>query len=463
MDSFLKKVKDSINFANFDHILVGFSGGADSTALLYSLKQISKEMPFNLRAVHFEHGIRGETSLNDLKWAKDFCYQNEISFSSFNLDVLSNIRKGEGIEEAARRLRLEEWFKLAKQIKTAIALGQHLDDKIENFFIRLLRGSNASGLTSLKSSVFIKNVQFIRPLINCSKNEVITFLSKSGITFVTDETNHESVYRRNIIRNGLLPEIYEKFPNSKKALTASINAISADADFIDLTAKNEFSKIKNSEYIDLDFLKNLHDAVLIRVLRLWLSMSLKEEYVPSLSFFKRVKKALSLIDLTSEKLIPLTGIEFYISIKNNKFSIKNKLTKQQSNKTIIWNWKENSVIRYGNYELTAQILKKDFNIKSLNNRNEFFVFDTENLPQALYLRRKKDGDRLTPFGSDKNIRLKKILKNKKIDTEARIELPILTMPDDKILWVPYTIRSNFAAIKDTTSEITLFEISQVEF
>ncbi len=463
MDSFLKKVKDSINFANFDHILVGFSGGADSTALLYSLKQISKEMAFNLRAVHFEHGIRGETSLNDLKWAENFCHENKISFSSFNLNVLSNIQKGEGVEEAARRLRLEQWFALANSAKTAIALGQHLDDKIENFFIRLLRGSNTSGLTSLKSSVFIKNVHFIRPLINCSKDEVITYLFKNGISFITDETNHESIYRRNIIRNKLLPEIYERFPNSKKALTASINTISTDADFIDLTAKNEFSKIKNSEYIDLDFLKNLHDAVLIRVLRLWLSMSLREEYVPSLSFFKRVKKELSLIDLPSERLIPLTGMEFYISIKNNKFSIKNKLIKQQSNKTVIWNWKENSVIRYGNYELSAKTANKDFNIKLLNNRNEIAVFCAEDLPQSLHLRRKKDGDRLMPFGSDKNIRLKKILKNKKIDTEARIELPILTMPDDKILWVPYTIRSNFATIKDNTSEITLFEISQVEF
>jgi len=461
MHQFLEKITDTINFNNFEDVFVGFSGGPDSTALLYSLKQISREMKFNLQAVHFEHGIRGESSLSDLRWAENFCHENKISFLSFRLDVLNNMRKGEGVEEAARRLRLEQWFKLGKNDKTAIALGQHLDDKIENFFIRLFRGSNTSGLTSLKHSVCMNNVYFIRPLLNFSKDEIISYLFENKISFVTDETNHESIYRRNIIRNEILPAVYKKIPTSKKALTTSINALSIDAEFIDLTAKNEFDKIKDIQILELEFLKSLHESVLIRLLRLWISTVLKCDYVPSSSFFRRFKKELSKIE-PSERLIPLTGIAFYVSMKNGTISIKDKPVKRHLDKTVRWNWRENSIIKFGNYELKAKIIKNEFDVKILTNKNEIAVFDIEDLPKNLLLRTKNDGDRLTPFRSETSVRLKKILKNKKIDTEKRPELPILTMTDDNILWVPYVIRSNFATIKETTPEIVLFEISQLK-
>ncbi len=119
-------------------VFVGFSGGADSTALLLLLSQAGQAVT----AVHFQHGIRGAAAEADAVWCEQFCLARNIRFVRENLAVPSNRFRGESVEEAARRLRLEAWRRLADADGDVVFLAHHADDALEDLLLRLARGGS---------------------------------------------------------------------------------------------------------------------------------------------------------------------------------------------------------------------------------------------------------------------------------------------------------------------------------
>ena len=93
-------------------IFCSLSGGADSLALLLFLDSQKEQAGFVLEAVHFEHGFRGRASIADAEFCKRLCAQRNIPCALFRIDVPHNKLRGEGDEEAARRIRLEYWRKI---------------------------------------------------------------------------------------------------------------------------------------------------------------------------------------------------------------------------------------------------------------------------------------------------------------------------------------------------------------
>ena len=147
--------------------LVGFSGGADGTALLLGMHQANTGV---FTAVHFHHGLRGAEADADEAWCRTFCATRSIPFISKHLDVPYNTRRGESCEEAARRLRLEAWQALS-QGKKPILLAHHADDAIEELFLRLARGSNTSALVPLKPVRKLHGLTILRPLLSFRKRK----------------------------------------------------------------------------------------------------------------------------------------------------------------------------------------------------------------------------------------------------------------------------------------------------
>ena len=149
-------------------MLCGFSGGADSTAALVVAARLQQECGFSLTAVHFNHQLRKEADYEE-EWCRNFASSLGVDFISMKLDVphLEN-----GMENAARQARLAAWKILSSQhSNAAVITGHHADDMCENLFLRIFRGSNASGLAGLRSTSTVENVKFIRPLLGVTKSE----------------------------------------------------------------------------------------------------------------------------------------------------------------------------------------------------------------------------------------------------------------------------------------------------
>jgi tRNA(Ile)-lysidine synthase len=184
-----------------DTIIIGLSGGPDSVFLLHMLYELRKELPITLIAAHLNHGWR-EDAHNDLLFCEHLCKTLEIPFESAHAHDLPVTAHNNGsLEDLGRTLRRSYFATLKEKYHaTAIALGHHRDDQIETFFIRLTRGASLMGLGCMKPS----HNGYIRPLLETSKKDIITYLADHAISYQIDSTNESPHFLRNRIRT-LLP------------------------------------------------------------------------------------------------------------------------------------------------------------------------------------------------------------------------------------------------------------------
>ena len=146
-----------------DTVLVGFSGGADSTALLQLLWNYGRQVPLQLEAVHVNHGIRGAEALRDQQFCEQFCQERNISFTVVQEDVPAQAaRDGLSLEEAGRNARRRVFGHLAEKCQASvIALAHHQRDQAETMLFRLMRGTGLRGLCGMRPV----NGNYIRPLL----------------------------------------------------------------------------------------------------------------------------------------------------------------------------------------------------------------------------------------------------------------------------------------------------------
>lgn len=200
-------------------IVVGFSGGPDSVALCSVLKQLEDQYDFKVEAVHLNHQLRGIMSMEDENFCDLFGDMMDIPMHIFRADVSLYSKQNKlSLEEAGRHLRYEH-FKTFDDDKTLIALGHHKNDLVETMFLNMVRGTGLKGLCGIPT----KRDNIIRPLIQCSKEEIIAYLDEQHLSYRIDETNMETDYTRNKVRIDCIPyiesEINNQFVNNMARLS----------------------------------------------------------------------------------------------------------------------------------------------------------------------------------------------------------------------------------------------------
>ena len=248
-------------------VLVCVSGGADSMCLLEALLEISGERGFTVSAVHYNHGLRGEESLRDESFVRDYCRMRGVTLYSGSGDVKGYARShGVGIEEAARDLRYEFFYDIAVKIgATRIATAHTADDNAETIIMNLARGSGAKGLSGIPPERPIfqymeettptggtiptgettptggtqkRSLTVIRPMLRASRDDVLLFISNRGIPYVEDSTNCLDVYTRNMIRHKVIPVMKEINPRFIDAIKAVSELSRADEEYLSGLADN---------------------------------------------------------------------------------------------------------------------------------------------------------------------------------------------------------------------------------
>ncbi len=219
------------------HMLVAFSGGADSTALLHlvnSLCSAQRQMP-RITALHVNHGIRGTEAQRDAQFCRRFCEAFDISFVLFEADAPTEARERHiTLEEAARdiRYRLITQYLTEHPDITAVLMAHHADDQAETVLFRLLRGTSLRGLAGIPETRSItvsdnnsqpsRSVPLIRPLLAFSKADLCAYLEEQSLSYVTDSTNAANDASRNLLRNDLIPtalKINSAFPDALRRLS----------------------------------------------------------------------------------------------------------------------------------------------------------------------------------------------------------------------------------------------------
>ena len=195
-------------------MLAAVSGGADSVCLLAVLHVLAPELSFSLEAVHVEHGIRGEESLQDCAYVEKLCGELGVRLTVRHIHVPELARKsGRTEEEEARIQRYRIFEETAEQCGAQrVAVAHHLGDQAETVLWNLIRGSGLRGLRGILPVRPLRDGQaasplVVRPLLETSREEIEQYLETRGLSYRTDRTNLDKTVTRNKIRHDILPDL----------------------------------------------------------------------------------------------------------------------------------------------------------------------------------------------------------------------------------------------------------------
>lgn len=225
--------------AGVGSVLLGISGGADSTALLLALL----EARVKVRCIHCNFHLRGEESIRDQRHVETLCLRHDVPLEIVHFETIGYASSHNvSIEMACRDLRYGVFREIMKRENLQrIAVAHNSDDNAETLLLNLFRGAGVKGLRGMK----VDTGEIIRPLLSVSRREIEEYLKEKDETFVTDSTNLDSEYKRNFIRNRLLPEIESRWPGIRTTLSRVMENMAMEEKALDVFEENLLSGVGN--------------------------------------------------------------------------------------------------------------------------------------------------------------------------------------------------------------------------
>lgn len=259
-------------------VLVAFSGGPDSTALLHTLAAL---VPGRVHALHVDHGL-GAGSAAMAAGAVELAARCGVGVEVVRAGVDSDLIRAKGIEAAAREARYGALDEAVERIGAPVcALGHTADDRAETVLMNLMRGTGLTGLAAMRP----RRGRYVRPLLDLRRVDTVAYCAAAGLAPVADPSNDDPRIWRNRVRSELLPLLESLRPGAVGRIAAAAGRLEADADLLDELAAAEAGSwvLSGAEVVtfDLDRLGGLPRAVGVRVVRSALAPLLAGSMAPA--------------------------------------------------------------------------------------------------------------------------------------------------------------------------------------
>ena len=439
-----------------DCVIVGVSGGADSVCLLFVLMELQKSMGFRLVVVHVNHGLRGESAARDELFVKQICEKYDLSFVSYfdKVELLAKKWK-QSTEEAGRNFRRECFEKTMKEMGgTKIALAHHKNDNVETMFMNLARGTGLKGL----GGIVPVQGYFIRPLLCVERKEIEEYLHKNKIAYCVDETNTSDDYTRNKIRHNILSYAQAEINHGAIAHTAR-----AAGELRELSAY----LAKEAEALCAQAEKTERGLRLPVVLLEQVPTPVREMAVHSL--LTEVSGCSR--DMTKEHVTAVSGLCRQQSGKQVALpygmTAKREfdflvIEQERQPETGLWVPAACKVEVPGEYRISPKGDTLTFRCFSYEKNGEIPKnkytkwFDYDKIKGALYLRLRKDGDRMGMVQGSKSV--KQLYMEHKIEKEERGR-SLLLAAEAQVPWIPGVRACDNYRIDDKTKTILEVRLS----
>ncbi|MCM1114380.1 MAG: tRNA lysidine(34) synthetase TilS [Clostridium sp.] len=399
-----------------DTVVVGVSGGADSMLLLHYLIHIKDSMNLHLIAAHIEHGIRGQESVDDAAFVKDFCEGNGIAFHQLSIDAVGEAHNHSmGVEEYSRKKRYEFFNSISCD---KIATAHNLSDNIETLLMRLARGTGLKGVCGIPPV----RGKIIRPLIEINSDDIRNYCDTNHIAYRVDSTNCSDDYSRNYVRNQLVPAFQKQYPEFESAVSKFIADATEDYNFINACAEDCYNEI----CIDSQLLKS-------RLINC--DIALQKRII--LKYFSGFGIHLDRLHLNEViKLICRNG---KCQIRENHFAVSN-----------------GKYLRYACFgsdnacdNIEFKFVTKILNIGEFIKDNVDFYCDYDKIVGEITVRSKQSGDTISPANRNCTKPLKKFFNELRIPIEKRNNIPVICDSDGIIGIAGYAINERVKTDKNT--------------
>ncbi len=432
--------------ADGDRVLVGCSGGIDSATLLYVLNEVRKEIPFDLGVAHINHLLRNLESERDENFVRHIALKYGLPFYRERADVKGYAAaRGLSLQHAGRDIRYRFLNETADgEGYTRIATAHNLDDQIETFILRLIKGSGIRGLSSIPPT----RDRIIRPFLNVYRSEIASFAESCSIAFVEDSSNEKTIYERNYIRHRIMPlfeEINGAFREKIASLLGDINRVNSIFDQEKESFMRHVQHKGKDIAVPLKRFSRLDEEVRYRVMA-----DIFAHFAPS---FVPLREHIRLVEniLSSEK--PNLRVDLPSGLKAKRVYENLIFTTRPAREAS----REITEVRDGASRISR--LDIDIHVKTLKKppasfpKNPYTAFFDADRCDRLTVRTFRPGDRFCPLGMAQSVKLKDFFISRKIPLEARKNIPLLLSGDDIIWVVGYRIDERYKVTPDSVNVV----------
>ena len=403
-------------------ILLAFSGGPDSSALLSMLKRSCDINGAPLFAAHVDHLIRKEEHQRDLDFCKRTAESLGVELFTLTADIPATSQKtGESLELAARRVRYDFFNKIMKEKGIPIlATAHNADDNLETLLLNLTRGCGLRGLCGIPPCRETDGGKIVRPILEMTKSDILNYCEENGVKYVFDSTNAVADCSRNILRLNVLPELKKICGSASENASRTCRGLREDREYLEGIAEDFVARHRNA--LPAKELCALPLPIRKRVLTLFFGNSLEAVHIFSLiNLAEKCKPHSSVslpgnigatvengcLTLSAEKKIRESAADFYVRLNEGLTDLPGGFSLFLTNNLNVAENVYNSIT-------SASI-----------------PFDTIN--GTLFARNRREGDRIRLGGMHRSV--KKLMCDKKIPLREREVLPIIC-DDDGILFIP---------------------------
>lgn len=400
----------------YKRLIVGFSGGLDSTVLLHALLS-QPSLVKKIVAVHINHGI----SSNAEYWQRhceSFCINFNINFKSETVEF----DRSANIEEGARIARYEVFSSLVTK-QDCLLLAHHLDDQAETLLLQLFRGAGVDGLAAMPEFGQLGMAVLARPFLKCSREQLEHYAAFHDLNWIEDESNQDVSYSRNYLRQQIMPILRKKWPGvvGNIARTAT-HCQQARANLDDLALQDSPELLEPAGALFIEPLKTLTIERITNVLRLWLKKN--QIQLPSTLTFQRL---IHEVIFASPDAMPLVSWD---KIQVRRYKDHLYLDK----KTLV-----NMPSQYDWTDFPQPLVLSDNDVNLTAQRTNQGVM----VPQGakLTIRYRQGGELFSWHGQTKH--LKKLFQEWKVPPWLRDSIPLVYINDQLAVVVGYAVSDLF--------------------
>ncbi len=416
-------------------VLVGVSGGPDSLALLHYLHSIRQEWEIRIIAVTVDHQLRGEASLEDLRYVKRFCKTWDIEFVGTSVDVPSYKKKHKlGTQLAARKLRYK-FFEEQMELYNAdlLMLGHHGDDQAETMLMRMVRSADSQALAGIPVKRDFATGAIVRPFLCVTKEQIWNYCEVHHIKPRLDPSNHETTYTRNYFRKHVLPLIKEKNSNIHTTIQHLSETLEADQAYLNRQAQEMvdtivmFDKERCQVSFEIKLFKTYAFALQRRAFHLILNYLYTDlpkdlSYVHEEQFFALLhrKTGNAQLDFPSglkvEKAYNQLKCHFQDDLHTDSYHMLLKIP----GKTVLPD---------------GSVFTTEYVDEYQEQSEQTFILQSGQAALPLHIRTRKHGDKMRWKGLQGSKKVKDIFIDAKIPRSERGTWPIITDNNGEILWL----------------------------
>lgn len=454
--------------------LLALSGGADSRLLLHCLAILCRRGNAPLHLAHVNHGIRGAEADRDEQFCRCLAEEYRLPIHVLHADVPALAAQGnEGLEATARRVRYQYFIRLMKENRLSLLVtAHHADDQAETVLFRLIRGSGTRGLGGIapyRSLEQLPGAVIWRPLLACSRADILSACERYGLSYVTDSTNADPSYPRNRLRAEVLPVLRTIVPHPEKQILRATAALREDEELLMALAREFLASLARGEgaprgtacglsgsqpgssdsvpaFLDTAALCQAPPPIAKRALLLWGTQVGNTRMWETVHLTQLLH--LCHTDEGRERCLSLPG-GFVACVRGGQLSLRSQDSGTQHSAPALpadWTfplWEGELLLPDGSYRICVRRSFDDFPPDPANQKNVYnpftrdtLTFDTISpyLLSACFWRSRREGDTLLWHGMHRKLR--KLQNQLGLPPSLRDRIPLLC-DTEGILWHPF--------------------------